>query len=63
MCTHFIRCWVAERNHIREVITTNRLNHAAFERLKEEKVVVEAKLNSLEVVYSMLKEQIQDVVL
>jgi hypothetical protein len=58
MCTHFIRCWVVERNHIREVITTNRVNHAAFERLKEEKFVVEAKLNNLEVAYSMLKEQI-----
>lgn len=54
---------MAERNHIREIITTNRVNHAAFERLKEEKVVVEAKLNSLVVVYSTLKEQIQDIVL
>jgi hypothetical protein len=39
MCTHFIRCWVAERNHIREVITTNMVNHAAFKRLKEEKLL------------------------
>jgi hypothetical protein len=30
---------VAERNHIREVITTNRVNHAAFKRLKEEKLL------------------------
>jgi len=63
MCAHFKRHLMAERNHVREVIAINRANQATFKRLKEENIGLEAKLKSLDVTYSMLKEQIQGVIL
>jgi hypothetical protein len=45
---------VPERGHVREVVGTNKNNQAALKN-----IVVEAKLQSLKVVYSTLKDQVQ----
>jgi hypothetical protein len=54
---------MAERNLVREVIAINRANQTTFKRLKKENIGIEAELKSLDVTYSMLKEQIQGVIL
>lgn len=63
MCAHFKRHLMAERNLVREVIAINRANQTTFKRLKKENIGIEAELKSLDVTYSMLKEQIQGVIL
>jgi len=54
---------MTKRNHIREAIIINKAYYAVLEWLKEEKVVVEAKLKSFKVAYLSQKKQIQDIVL
>jgi len=54
---------MTKRNHIREAIIINKVYYAVLEWLKEEKVVVEAKLKSFKVAYLSQKKQIQDIVL
>jgi hypothetical protein len=54
---------MAEKNHVREVIAINKGNQATFEWLKKENVGIKAELKSLDVAYSMLKEQIQGIIL
>jgi len=63
MCAYFKRHLMAERNLVREVIAINRANQATFKRLKKENIGIEAELKSLDMTYSMLKEQIQGVIL
>lgn len=48
---------MVEKIHVKKAIAINRTNQATFQQLKEEKVIVEAKLKSLKVVYSSLKEK------
>jgi hypothetical protein len=62
-CAHSKRHLIAEKNHVREVIAINRGNQATFEWLKKENIGIEAELKSLDVAYSMLKEQIQSIIL
>jgi SMC interacting uncharacterized protein involved in chromosome segregation len=50
---------VAGRNHVKYVITKYRTNQTALQRLREEKVVVEAELRDLKMAYSSLKGEVQ----
>lgn len=49
--------------YVRAVVAANRENQIAFEQLQEEKTVMEAKLQSIEVVYITLKDQAQGLAL
>jgi hypothetical protein len=56
ICAHFKKLWVVERNHVRGVITTNKVSQATFELLKKENFVIGTELRSLKVAYTSLKE-------
>lgn len=50
---------MAGRNHVKYVITKYRTNQTALQRLRDEKVVVEAELRDLKMAYSSLKGEVQ----
>jgi hypothetical protein len=54
---------MTKRNQVMEAIAKHRVDQAAFQQLRVEKIFMEAKLRRLKVAHASLKEQMQGVVL
>jgi len=48
---------VTKKGHMREVVATNMVNQDAFKWMQREKTIMKAKLQSINVDYSALKDQ------
>jgi hypothetical protein len=54
---------MTKRNQVMEAIAKHRVDQAAFQQLRVEKIFMEAKLRRLKVAHASLKEHMQGVVL
>jgi hypothetical protein len=54
---------MTEMGYVRAIVAANKENQIAFEQLQEENTVMEAKLQSIKVVYITLKDQAQGLAL
>lgn len=63
MYSHSRKCWVTEKGYVREAVYVNKANQVNFEQLQGGKANVEAKLYSIKMAHSMLKDQAQGLTL
>jgi hypothetical protein len=63
MCTNSKRQWTIERRQVNKVIAKHRAYYTALQILRDEIATVEVELRNLNVIYTILKDDIRGIVL